>query len=1503
MDDASSNSSVAHAQSNKEEEEECCRCCCKHRCCSKHTDEPVSAEQLADDAAESAGWNIRWPRIRTMADSPDLQRLHEPSSIQQQQQQQQQQSRDAPSGRSAWTQVRRFVTEITEVFGRHRSDATTNDEGECNDSTEDATALLEAAVRIDKQHVRTGAHQGVASEGEEEHARTWRGQAMGFARGYPLLALLCGWLVMVSVDWLVTSEAIPRLVSLLTARPWSPFSESFVLRAALQQPGLLGDGAGIGISQAVKTRLVDGELMLDDFIWRTQAFVASSLVPLTHSHALLWLCIALLSLGALRRCSKLGPRAALLCIAYFVAADYALWNTLGPAHLDYIGSGPLIVQPSYECNSGACTLARIPLPQAASLPRIDYSSSSSSSSSTHTYFQPSDVRSPFAEAVQQAMQMRSALVERRTERLQRLHGWRQRVKQTVQDQNRHKSGRISVIATLATLSFYICLTHWATQYVSASALRVFMLLFGMDVLLHGGFASIVQCVLAHSNRIEADVLRATADADASLHAFLVGTLGCAQVLYAHTMGFLSCVAANGVYSIFDSHTPTSGRLLPIHVLNVTALLALRECAYVIHNMRAWYAAVVRERRRGPSILTGRRAGSAQITVSRCDGPVAPAPTAPTSHRLAASMTRYAAYAHRTCFMCLGGFCERCLLSMEIWPTADSSPASGAVADLGESASTAQQRLPLVAAAAAAAAAAATMSQHTRRRTKTSTRHGRSAPAAGNTAAASPSMPSTAASASSATDSLAADTTANGLPPLYTSLQTIADLVDQQPALSGTDASPDMFLSALPGATSRSGVAQQGHQTGARRGRTVDVWIASSVAHCPCRLVHGVGPSSFVAKPAGGSKADAGEEMPPAGTPLALSQYARELKSLGLVRSVDPVSAVHADDDPAASVLPLIFGRFALPENPQAVAAANALLQSSGGHTPGDVPFLRTGLAPRQGAGLSSVQSQVSDLATGTSAELTSGGDGTHHPSRILAKPTPLSTVRSMGSGTFRLCVDAVLASQGAVNVSIIVTPVLAHLLLTHPRTAPTAAVCVPASLVSAIVSRTHRSQASTSRSAKPKMGGNNVGSSGPADIDPFVDHSRVQLLRSDIVVRVNGSRWTDFELDRSGTLNRPLSVRSLPPNHMHSICVSVCGMRSEELTVVIPAIDASTTLFGMNMLNGSAGGAKLSGNVEDVAARVEQLDVLHKQQQMAQQKLRKVKRDFPRQIQNLQNELEAVRRVLSRHADSSARFEPQRAHLVASIAAVAAETADLRAQLDKHARDLDTLADVPASREESVSGSASRELTGFNVLATLDDHEAVAEPLAAHQGHHRKQTSADPSSSHVIQSGVDQQALAEYQDIEARARRAQNKYEDSIHGLKADRAKWMAQLSQLTQRLSHLDQLIDPVRRELKEVTRLVAAGANMESTLHRKLQIEEDDHSAGGGDGKRPRQKRKGKKAEIPHSAASNGLLGDRRSGDMKALMASRDDLSRSLDTLREALKAERTRINELMSLSAFKK
>ncbi|KAJ2750189.1 hypothetical protein H4S06_004435, partial [Coemansia sp. BCRC 34490] len=644
---------------------------------------------------------------------------------------------------------------------------------------------------------------------------------------------------------------------LLTARPWSPFSESFVLRAALQQPGLLdvssdGGGSGLfGLGQSLKTRLVGGELMLDDLIWRTQVFVAASLVPLTHSHSLMWLCIALLSLGAVRKCSKAGVRAALLCIAYFFAVDLVLWSILGGASLNYSSSTSLIVQPSYECDAGVCMLAKptpplppqsVPLPPNTGLP--------------HTYLQPSDVRSPFADAVQQAMRMRRALVERRAERLSRLHGWRQHVKQAVQNNHSHiGDNKGSAIAVLATFAVYTCVSGWTSKHTGVSAVLAFALLFAIDVFLNGVFRGAGKCAATHTRRVERmvmDTIAAAAAAEVDAWAVVSGSLACGVAMLANTFGFWSCIIVQGVRTVFEGHTivaaaaatatAVSGPLLPIHVLSMTLLLAMRECAYTVHSMRVWYATVVRERRRGPVILTRNQVDSSQITVARYNNdPV---------------------------------------VQVSVPPNVPGAAGS--------------------------------------------------------------SVP-----ASFSGDSAAQDTNANGLPPLSESLKTVADVVDQQLAQSDTDTLANMIRGATIGSIVVGQSSNISGQANARRGRAVDIWIASSVAHCPCRMVHGVGPSSFVAKRTSDINGDLNirarneaDNATPTGTLITLAQYAYELKSLGLVRSVDPVSAVHADDDPAALVLPLIFGRFAVPENPHAVAAANTLMQSSSnGHTPGNVPFL------------------------------------------------------------------------------------------------------------------------------------------------------------------------------------------------------------------------------------------------------------------------------------------------------------------------------------------------------------------------------------------------------------------------------------------------------------------------------------------------------------------------------------------------------------------------------------
>ncbi|KAJ2694519.1 hypothetical protein GGH99_000638 [Coemansia sp. RSA 1285] len=1587
--------STAHGadiHKRKEEEEDCCRCCCKHRCGTEHVDDqPTAAEQLADDAAKDAGWNIRWPRIRMMADSPDLQRLHDPASKHQQQQEKEEDEGrqlssdqganrgDPQSSPGAWTQIGRFIAEITEVFGNRFSrggiSGSTHfgrDDLNVHDNTEATTALLRAAESADgsKQYDETfgstSESRVESSVEEEEHEErghrvgTWKDRAIKFARGYPLLALLCGWLVMVTVDWIVTSAAIPLLMWLLTARPWSPFSESFVLRAALQQPGLLdissdGGGSGVfGLGQSLKSRLVGGELMLDDLIWRTQVFVAASLVPLTHSHSLMWLCIALLSLGAMRKCSKAGVRAALLCIAYFFAVDLVLWSVLGGASLNYSSSTSLIVQPSYECNAGVCMLAKPtpPLPlQSVPLPP--------NTGLSHTYLQPSDVRSPFADAVQQAMRMRRALVERRAERLSRLHGWRQHVKQAVQNNHSHiGDNKGSAIAALATFAVYTCVSGWTSKHTGVSAVLAFALLFAIDVFLNGVFRGAGKCAATHTRRVERmvmDTIAAAAAAEVDVRAVVSGSLACGVAMLANTFGFWSCIIVQGVRTVFEGHTivaaatatatAVSGPLLPIHVLSVTLLLAMRECAYAVHSMRVWYATVVRERRRGPVILTRNQVDSSQITVARYNNdPVVQVSVPPnvsgaagSSGALMSLLPRNAAYAHRICFLCLGGFCERCLLSMEIWPTADSTAALNGVVGGGEASLPAQKNiLPVTAAAVAAGAVSPTTAQQSRRKTKSSSRHNRPPLAVGNVSAGGTSLTSATATAavpaSFSGDSASQDTNANGLPPLSESLKTVADVVEQQLAQSDTDTLANM----IRGATIGSIVGQSSNisgQANARRGRAVDIWIASSVAHCPCRMVHGVGPSSFVAKRTSDINGDLNirarneaDNATPTGTLITLAQYAYELKSLGLVRSVDPVSAVHADDDPAALVLPLIFGRFAVPENPHAVAAANTLMQSSSnGHTPGNVPFLaasdpvpsqRTGTASGNGIMPQMSVPDVSGLGSGPDS-ISSISGGTRRPSRILAKSTPLSMARIPNAGTFRLCVEAVVPIQGIVRVSVVMTPVLAHLLLTHPRTASTAAVCVPASLVSAIVSRARNNSSSNrtrrnpvSRSAKTAAASSassgsaaeSNGSLAAADIDPFVDYARVQLLRSDIVVRVNGVRWHDFEVDQSGSLNSPLSVCNLAPNHVHSICVAVCGMRSEELVVVVPAKDVSKALHekyaaksdDVTNSNNNFSNGGVSGVAKDASLRcVEQLDSIQKQKQVVQQKLRKSKRELPRQLQNLQNELDSVRKAVARHTDSSARFEARQANLAASIEALDAGVNGLRTELQQYADDAYLLgAEENAVMSDGPNTTKREAATGFNVLSSLDDRGAAAEPPLA--------LATESSKSLATLQAAVEHAHGELQETEIRARRAQDKHEDAMQELKADRASWMTQLSQLTQRLAHVDTLIDPIRRDLKEVTRLTNVGANTEARLRRRLLSGGVDAEEDAKETKKKTQahqrRRNTARSSVSVSSSSDRSNECEDDSAIETLRANRDELAKSLDTLREALKAEESRISSLV-------
>ncbi|KAJ2442117.1 hypothetical protein IWW46_003186, partial [Coemansia sp. RSA 2440] len=263
----------------------------------QHTD----AETIAQQAAEDAGWKIRWPRIRMMSQSPDLApTTAAPTAAPTTAGEAKQPSRTQKT--STWNQIRRFVGEITEVFGQSAAVAP----GPTHLPLDEVT---EQHVQSDER-VRSFISSGDVGRDDVDvapaHPHTRRQVITDFGRRHPLLALLLGWLLMLAVDWTVTSSVVPRLLSLLTMRPWSPFSEAFVMRASLIVDD---DSGGAQVVRLLRRRLLRGELWFDEFMWSLQLFVCDTLVPMTRPYAMHWLCFSALSLKVLLRCSKVGARA------------------------------------------------------------------------------------------------------------------------------------------------------------------------------------------------------------------------------------------------------------------------------------------------------------------------------------------------------------------------------------------------------------------------------------------------------------------------------------------------------------------------------------------------------------------------------------------------------------------------------------------------------------------------------------------------------------------------------------------------------------------------------------------------------------------------------------------------------------------------------------------------------------------------------------------------------------------------------------------------------------------------------------------------------------------------------------------------------------------------------------------------------------------------------------------------------------------------------------------
>ncbi|KAI9472524.1 hypothetical protein BX667DRAFT_499978 [Coemansia mojavensis] len=1311
----------------------------------EHTD----AEHMARQAAKDAGWQIRWPHIRMMSQSPDLASSSADFA----------QNNPAPSSKTAsssaantWKQLRRLASDITEVFGRPSPAAP-------DEHTATLLPLDGVAEQLEDQHalpqmcfssartsrirsfINNASHSN--NEGDAEASTfivdsaamsRWQ-RTVDFGRRYPLLMLGLGWLAMLVLDWIVTSSAMPRLLSLLTTRPWSPFSESFVMQASLATPGLIVDDgtSGGNLMLLLRRGLLRGELWVDDFLWSLQVFVCETLVPLTQPYAVYWLAFALISLKTMRRCSKVGKRAAVLCFLCFALFDLALWRIFGSQGSALAFSAPLSTAAtstakyrqanSFSCEHSIC----------AASPELFSPDSTNAGGSAQV--PPQNVRSPFADAVEEALARKRAYIARQSRRIDELYRWQQ--------QRQQRNPGFQALPLVATLTIFLYVAGKARSY-SASAAQVCMVLLAVDIFIRS---------TRHSSQDRQ--FWNTAEGTLSIHNIPGATCRTLLQLVRNSKSTFSRVSGMGC-------------LLPVHALSTVILLSLHELAFAVHSMRVWYATTIRDRRRGPAMVSAHASADGKVPVT-LDSALTPDPA---KHVLPASRSSSAQdqaslslaqvanragapYAHRVCFLCLSGYCERCLLSMSIWPTqgADTdeslsgsiSSTTAAVAatsvttvgDIGHS--------PTVENTAGANASGSTT--NSRRRSRG---HSRTLGTKGAVSLAAPTTPT-----GDSTDSECR------LPPLCESLQGLGLL------------NPDLH------AEGKFRHSASDSLSGSRRNKAMDMWIASSVAHCPCRSVHGVGPSSFVSRVAKlehmrleATRADPSEFEPPRGTLVALLQYARELRSLGLVRPVDPASVVFGDEDsdPTSSVLPVIFGRFTMPANPRAVAAANALLASSassyaqvlahgsstgavrsGGHTPSHTPFLQNS-----------------------------------QPARILAKPTPLSTARAPSAGTFRLCAQAADARDGMVKVLAVVTPTLAHLLLTHPRTAQTAAVCVPASLASAMAAR-----ARGSISGQPSV---QTATSLVADTDPFLDHVRIQLQRSDVVVRVNGVRWTD--VDAGASLNQGIVIRNLADNHAYRICVSLCGLCSEELQVVLPSINAPISR------------ARLSKQLEMQAAQTE-LEEANRQRADAAARLKRAKREMPRQIQQWRNELDSLKRSMERQAVSNTRALRRQTQLDAEITTLQEEVSVSKAQCE--AVDMQDLSEDESSASDAdldyntlqhgkqhagINGNGG----GFSILSQLNEADAQQ----------RQQ-----QKRHKSRSGVH----SELQHVQAEARQQRDMLEDKVQELKAERSSLLTLMQQMGRKRAQILSQVESSQKELAEVSKRLSSRSATNDRLQKQLQ------------------------------------------------------------------------------------
>ncbi|PIA12909.1 hypothetical protein COEREDRAFT_89970 [Coemansia reversa NRRL 1564] len=1331
----------------------------------------TEAEQMAEQAAAEAGWRIRWPRIRMMSQSPDLagKAGGQAEGVQEQpteglpvQSQEQQPATTTATTGTTWARLRRFLGEVTEVFGQPAETGTLHAEAPLVlDGVGEANEIGGGGRRV-RGFLGNTANVGRKTEagcsGRPQHA------AVEFVQRYPLAALVVGWAVLAAGDWVVTNAVVPRLVARATQKPWIANVEAGVLQTSLDS------GWAGWLVDAVQQRVAGGEEWLDGALWRLQLLVGDVLLALTRAYAVHWLCFAIVTARLLLRGTRVSMRLALAYALYFSVVDSVLWQAANIAGGGQTGGArqaealdPTRPDGSWQTRGQEhVTLVAERAGDTNMQPPAPETVGGTVQLAPHL------VRSPYADAVAEALERRRAAEGRHAQRTWQLREWR---RQKIPPQET----AAQPLAMAATAAVWMAAAYRMRGAVRAAPQLCFVLALA-DVLARGSAGK---------------------------------RLALNGALFAQTGGRL-------------------GSVLPAHVLSTFGLLALREAAFAAHSMRVWYTTTVRDRRTGAAMLgatpSARRIRLAAVLDSAAsdssgkssnDSGEACANTKvddaqPRTMTLSRVTSRVGApFAHRVCFLCLSGFCERCLLSMQIWPTATPVTATtedSAAAGVAE----ADKPFDVTSGSSAAPPDSNQEKQHSRRRSRTQN-HSKRPPVAANVQA----------------ESLAGLGLLNPVPPATT----------------------------VQSATRRPKSA-------------VDVWIASSVAHCPCRGIHGPGPSSFVARAAklehvyaeGGAPAG---NVAPLGTLVPLAQYAHGLQRLGLVHAVDAAAAVFAEQDAAAAVLPLLFGRLTAPADPHAVAAADALLASSAasyahltlprlqsGHTPAAAPFLGS-------------------------------HDSNQPPARIVARPTPLRLARA-APDSFRLCAESVEPQLGVVRVLVVMTPALAHVLLSLPRTATTTAVCVPASLAAAIASPAAADDGNALAAATSRV----------ADADPFLDYVRVQLGRGDVVVRVNGARWADADIGPQ--LSQPITVRGLQPNRVHRVTISICSLRSYELVVVLPSSHAAVS---------QARVAKQQGLID----AAEQLEAVRRRHAAAAQTLKRTRREMPRQIHHWRAERDALARAVEKQTLAVPRFQRRLEQLDESAAALKTELLLLRAQLPQtvavpdeddlgcHVGTSDTCLLLSRSSTPGNADTPSRNLpiaaqgtSGFNVLTTLsdfgsgesakdDDDDNIDRSLYS-----SKQTSTGAnaftplvSRDNLNASKALAQAAQDLENTEGQARAARDAFEEAAQDLKAQRSHYMAELSKVSRRVAPLEVSIAAVRRDIADAARRMSLGSASAAKLRSQvddLQVQIKDIELLGGSGS---QLRNG--ADDPQN-----------------------ELIRSVAALRESIKTEQSQISALSAESS---